>query len=105
MRQNLFGRRDPNLRAVKEKTFDQKMMESIVPTHSKESKARRIKHRNLCIGATVVIAAIVGIVLLVIDGRMPEPGIELPMIKEYNAVPTGLTAKQYNKMVDWLNDG
>jgi hypothetical protein len=41
---------------------------------------------------------IVFIFFSVIDGRLYEPSIELPMIKEYKSVPSGLSKTEFEKL-------
>jgi hypothetical protein len=45
---------------------------------------------------------ILGVILAVVYHKMPEPTIEIPMIKQFAMRPKGLTADQY-KDLQWLN--
>ena len=69
----------------------QQSIESIIPSNSKEKSDRRTKLTTICVGLFCLVAIIVIIVLSVIDHRVPDPDIELPMIKEYAKTPLGMT--------------
>jgi len=69
----------------------QQVFESVFVIDQKEKVSRRKKFRTYCIGLTSCIAIIVMVVIAVIDHRLPEPSIELPMIQEYGKIPLGFT--------------
>ena len=80
-------------------------MEDLVPLTRKELLTRKTKQRNLCLAAIVVLVVIGIIVFHAIDVSLPEPGIELPMIKEFKEIPFGMTLKEYVSMTGWMIKG
>jgi len=69
----------------------QQSLESIAPTDQKEKSARRKKIRSGCAGLICCVAIIVFVIIAVVDKSIPDPNIELPMIKEYGELPLGFT--------------
>ena len=58
---------------------------------SREYSKRRFKMCASIFTFVVCVVCIIVIVIETIDGRMADPGVEAPMIKEYSSIPRGMT--------------
>ena len=104
MMKSQFARRNPMLNATKEKSIDKQAFEAMGICSHKEHNDRRSKIRKWIGGGVFLLVIIVLVVVNVVDSSIPEPGIELPMIKEFKSLPTGMTRKQYSAMTTWSHD-
>ena len=77
----------------KEKSIDQQAVESMGIMTYKEKNVRIKRIQKHVAGGVFILAVIAAVVVSIVDLRIPEPSIELPMIKEYKSLPTGMTKK------------
>lgn len=58
---------------------------------TREYSKRRFKMMMGIFTFVVCVVCIIIITISVIDGRMADPGVEAPLIKEYATIPKGMT--------------
>ena len=80
--------------------MDAQLAASIVPMDPKETFSRRMKVIKGVTGFVVLAGIVLGAVLLFVDSRPAEPGVEGPMIDEFNSIPSGMSKEQW-KDLSW----
>ena len=65
-----------------------------------ETFSRRMKVIKGIVGFVVLGGIVLLAILLFVDARPAEPGVEGPMIKEFNSIPAGMSKAQW-KDLSW----